>query len=174
MKVTVKTNYRPQRSSGKVMFLHVSVILFTGGLVSQHALQVVSQHVLQISGGWGWYPSMPCRWYPRMPCMSPGGYPGPPQEGGVSLRPLGAVHAGRYSQQAGGTHPTGMHSCSQKLPSNLHIIIPDMPGHGNTDRVELEDDIYPLLIRKLHQVLQKDQVYIFDKGRKLHLFIICF
>ena len=25
--------------------------------------------------------------------------------------PLGAVHAGRYGQQAGGTHPTGMHSC---------------------------------------------------------------
>ena len=25
--------------------------------------------------------------------------------------PPGAVHAGRYGQQAGGTHPTGMHSC---------------------------------------------------------------
>ena len=23
-----------------------------------------------------------------------------------------AVHAGRYGQQAGGTHPTGMHTCS--------------------------------------------------------------
>ena len=44
----------------KVMFLHVSVILFTGRLVcvlSQHALQVVSQHALQ--QGWC-YPSMPC------------------------------------------------------------------------------------------------------------------
>ena len=30
-------HYRPQRSCGKVMFLHLSVILFTGG-VSQHAL----------------------------------------------------------------------------------------------------------------------------------------
>ena len=27
------------------------------------------------------------------------------------VHPLGAVHAGRYGQQAGGTHPTGMHSC---------------------------------------------------------------
>ena len=27
--------------------------------------------------------------------------------------PPGAVHAGRYGQQAGGTHPTGMHSCFQ-------------------------------------------------------------
>ena len=25
--------------------------------------------------------------------------------------PPGTVHAGRYGQQAGGTHPTGMHSC---------------------------------------------------------------
>ena len=29
--------------------------------------------------------------------------------------PPGAVHAGRYGQQAGGTHPTGMHSCCLKL-----------------------------------------------------------
>ena len=27
--------------------------------------------------------------------------------------PPGAVHAGRYGQQAGGTHRTGMHSCFQ-------------------------------------------------------------
>ena len=26
------------------------------------------------------------------------------------VQPPGAVHAGRYGQQAGGTHPTGMHS----------------------------------------------------------------
>ena len=25
--------------------------------------------------------------------------------------PQGAVHAGRYGQQAGGTYPTGMHTC---------------------------------------------------------------
>ena len=44
--------YRPQRSWGKVMFLHVCVILFTGGWC---------------------YPSMHCRWYPSMPCSrSPG------------------------------------------------------------------------------------------------------
>ena len=27
------------------------------------------------------------------------------------VHPLGAVHAGRYGQQAGGMHPTGMQSC---------------------------------------------------------------
>ena len=47
--------YRPQRSWGKVMFSHVSVILFMGGVVvvSQHALQVVSQHALQQVSGSG-------------------------------------------------------------------------------------------------------------------------
>ena len=45
--------YRLQRCWGKVMFLHVSVILFTRGVVSQHTLQqvsrgVVSQHALQV------------------------------------------------------------------------------------------------------------------------------
>ena len=43
-----------KRSCGKVMFLQVSVILFTGG---------------------GWFPSMPCRWYPSIPCRFPGPHP---------------------------------------------------------------------------------------------------
>ena len=29
--------------------------------------------------------------------------------------PTGTVHAGRYGQQAGGTHPTGMHSCFNSI-----------------------------------------------------------
>ena len=44
---------------------------------------------------------------------SPGRYP-LPRAGTppwVSTPPR-AVHAGRYGQQAGGTHPTGMHSCN--------------------------------------------------------------
>ena len=45
--------YRPQRSWGKVMFLHVCVILFTGEC----------------------HPSMHCRWYPSMPYSR--GVPGP-------------------------------------------------------------------------------------------------
>ena len=41
-----------KQSCRKVMFLQVSVILFTGRVLSQHALQVASQHVLQqVSGG---------------------------------------------------------------------------------------------------------------------------
>ena len=38
---------------GKVIFLHLFVILFTGG----------------------WYPSMHCRWYPSMPCSRRCGIP---------------------------------------------------------------------------------------------------
>ena len=61
--------YRPQRSWGKVMFLHVCVILFTGGVCLRA-------------------------------CWNTNNHP-----------PPGAVHAGRYGQQAGGTDPTGMRSC---------------------------------------------------------------
>ena len=37
--------------------------------------------------------------------------PGTPLGPGTPLPPT-AVHAGRYGQQAGSTHPTGMHSCA--------------------------------------------------------------
>ena len=73
----------PQTTFGKVMFLHLSVILFTGGVC----------------------PS-PC-WDTPLP---PGPKADtPPQPPGAD--PLFAVHAGRYGQQEAGTHPTGMHSC---------------------------------------------------------------
>ena len=71
--------YRPQRSWGKVVFLHVSVILFTGRGVCLSAC-----------------------WDTILP-------PGPGTPPGAD--PPEAVHAGRYGQQAGGTHPTGMHTC---------------------------------------------------------------
>ena len=48
--------------------------------------------------------------------------------------PLGAVHAGRYGQQAGGTHPTGMHSCFVnvfQLTSNLFWAKPANLLHFN-------------------------------------------
>ena len=37
-----------------------------------------------------------------------GGWQTPPES--IHTTP-GAVHAGKYGQQAGGTHPTGMHTC---------------------------------------------------------------
>ena len=53
-----------------------------------------------------WAGTPPDQVHPPGPGTSPG--PGTPR--GARYTPR-AVHAGRYGQQAGGTHPTGMHSC---------------------------------------------------------------
>ena len=57
----------------KVMFLHVSVILFMGVVVSQHALQVVSQHALKQGVP---APGGIC----SRGCLLPGGVETPPPE----------------------------------------------------------------------------------------------
>ena len=46
----------------------------------------------------------------------------PPSGAGTAPRsrqPSCAVHAGRYRQQLGGTHPTGMHTCFKLLSINI-------------------------------------------------------
>ena len=88
------------------MFLHVSLILFTGGGGS------VPLHT-------GIHPpgpeaGTPSRIRGRHPL--PDQRQAPPPPGSEAGTPPGAdtpstVHAGRYGQQAGGTHPTGMQSC---------------------------------------------------------------
>ena len=45
------------------------------------------------------------------PGQVPPGECTPPGRYTPTRYPPGAVHAGRYGQQAGGTHPTEMHSC---------------------------------------------------------------
>ena len=80
--------YLPQRSWGKVMFLHVSVILFTWGSASVHA---------------GIPPTSGSRTPPEQ--TPPPGVDNPPPPA------PGRLHAGRYGREAGGTHLTGMHSC---------------------------------------------------------------
>ena len=102
-------HYRPRTKFAKVMFLHVSVILFTGGL------QAHTQGEVEGSG-WGQ------------------GFPGPyPGEVGVWLWGVGAPDLGvswprqgmcipacteadpqQMATAADGTHPTGMHSCYWK------------------------------------------------------------
>ena len=91
--------YRPQRSWGKVMFSQACVILFTGGVsASMHA-------------------GIPPPWDQTPPGSRPSGADTPqadtPLGAGTPPRqtPSGTEHAGRYSQRAGGTHPTGMQSC---------------------------------------------------------------
>ena len=46
--------------------------------------------------------------------------------------PPRAVHAGKYGQQVGGTHPTGMHSCSriysiQYKPIKVYFLLSQTP-----------------------------------------------
>ena len=122
--------YRPQRSCSKVMFLHLTVILFTGGVSAsgprgqtpprqtppgqKSPRQKPPRHTLpwaDIPPGQtppGRHPPMPSAFWdtphpvhagihPATQCML--GYTPPAQ------RMLG------YGQQAGSTHPTGMHSC---------------------------------------------------------------
>ena len=109
-------NYRPQRSWGKVMFLHmcvyVCVILFTGGVLSQHALQVVSHHALQQGvSSWG-VPG------PRG-CLVPGGAWSQGSAPGGS-GPRGSAPAG-VPGSGGGVWPSVMAFCCGLLlcPSGL-------------------------------------------------------
>ena len=88
--------YRPQRSCDKVMFLHLSVILFTGRLadppLGRHAPWAdTNQADNPRHTPWAATPGQTPPWEDILPyaqCL------------------LG------YGQEAGGTHPTGMHSCS--------------------------------------------------------------
>ena len=86
------------------MFLHVSVILSTEGVPGQVPPWD------QVHPGPGTPPWDQVHTSPR-----PGTPPGP------GTPPPVAVHAGRYGQQAGGTHPTAMHSCF--IYVNLRFII---------------------------------------------------
>ena len=73
-----------------------------------------------------WYPRMPCRWYPSMPCMGGGGLqdhtwgvsrPTPWGGGLCILRHWGRPPPPWTATAAGGTHPTGIHSCSFVNPA---------------------------------------------------------
>ena len=75
----------------KVVFLHVYVILSTGG-------GGLPQCMLGYHPSGSRYPPPPGRHPPKQV---------PPLGAGLPR----AVHAGRYGQRAGGMHPTGMQSC---------------------------------------------------------------
>ena len=100
--------YRPQRSWGKVMFLHVSVILFTGGGSS-------GPHPGEVEGsGLGAFPGPHQGGSPGphlegcLQANTWGGSPGPHQGGIAACTEADPQHA---ATAAGGTHPIGMHSC---------------------------------------------------------------
>ena len=66
-----------------------------------------------VHGGGGWYPSMHCRWYPSMPCRYPVGVSRPTPWGEAEGSGQGGSPGPHpwTATAAGGTHPTGMHSC---------------------------------------------------------------
>ena len=76
----------------KVMFLHLSVILFTGGCLSQHA----------VGGCTPPWADNPTRQTPADP---------PGRHSPRQTPPSGRHPLLRMATEAGGTHPTGMHSC---------------------------------------------------------------
>ena len=84
------------------------MILSKGGVLSQHALQVVSQHALQqVSRGW---------------VPAPGG--GVCSWGGLLL---GVPGGDPPATAAGGTHPTGMHSCFQYVCFSMtHVYVSEI------------------------------------------------
>ena len=112
--------YRPQRNCGKVMFLHLSVILFTGGVSAQGwylpggvwadtppGIQtLLGRHPLP-SACWDTHPLPSVCWdiHPPTQCML--GYT--PAQCTLGYTPPAQCMLG-YGQPAGGTHPTGMHS----------------------------------------------------------------
>ena len=102
-----------KRSLGKVIFLHQFVILFTGGACmvapggmhgcSGGACVVARGACMVLFGGHAWFYSGGMHGFIWRACMVLFG-------GGVSGF-FSFLDTMRYGQWAGGTHPTGMHSC---------------------------------------------------------------
>ena len=113
------TFYRPQRRCGKVMFLHLSVILFTRVVclphhpLDQRQTPPLGRHP---SGQTppaqcmlGYTPLPSACWDTHIPAQCIPRYtPLFPVHAGIHIPP--AQYMLGYGQQAGGTHPTGMHS----------------------------------------------------------------
>ena len=122
--------YRPQTKFAKVMFLQVSVILSTGGacVVAPGGCMVAPAgggHAWLLQGGMrgcsggggmhGCSRGVGGAWLLQGACMvAPGGVCGFFRGVACVFFSRGAcvVFPMRYGQWAGGTHPTGMHSCS--------------------------------------------------------------
>ena len=131
--------YRPQTKFAKVMFLHVSVILSTGGGVpgQVHPRDQVHPQTRYPSLGPGTPPDQvhpQDQVHPLEPSTPPldqvhptgPGTPWDRYSPWDQVHPPGAVHAGRYGQQVGDTHPTGMHSCFNYLEM---IVLFSYPLH---------------------------------------------
>ena len=136
--------YHPQRSWGKVIFSQVSMILFTGeGSASVHA----------------GIPHTPSKADPPLARQTPPRQGRPPWQGDLLARqtpspgkvdPPCAVHAGRYAQEAGGMHPTGMQFLfsvckNEQIPFSLCRSNPVYVSKDkHTDKKRLGHKVKPL------------------------------
>ena len=100
--ISLRLYYRPQRSWGKVIFSEACVknCVHRGGL-----------------------PHCMLGYTPPPRTDTPQDQRQTPRE----QTPPSAVHAGRYGQQAGSTHPTGMHTCL-KIGSTTTTMLPSQTG----------------------------------------------
>ena len=90
---------------GKVIFLHLFLILFRGEYLGRYPPGPGTPPGTR-------YTPPPDQVHPPRTRYPPGRY-----------TPSEAVHAGRYGQQAGGTHPTGMQSC---ICYQIELILPSI------------------------------------------------
>ena len=109
-------SYRPQTKFAKVMFLHLSVShSVQGGVLPQCMMGYTPQ---QQTPPWQQTPPQEADTPWEADTPSPGSRHPPAADTPPGRRhPPRAVHAWRYGQQAGGTHPTGMHTCIFLKPS---------------------------------------------------------
>ena len=136
--------YHPQRSWGKVIFSQVSVILFTGGGVCLSACGDTTPQQGRPPLDKADSPTARQTPLARRP---PGKADPLPWQG---RPPPCAVHAGRYAQQVGGMHPTGMQFLfsvckNEQIPFSLCRSNPVYVSKGkHTDKKRLGHKVKPL------------------------------
>ena len=105
--------YRPQRSWGKIIFSEACVRNSVHGGVSAR-LHAGIHTPLGPEADTPLGPEADTRPDPRSR------FPPYPEQTSIRNRPPGTVHPGRYGQQAGGMHPTGMHTCLWNQFQSFH------------------------------------------------------
>ena len=99
------------------MFLHLYVILFTGGALPPWGRGSASRGSLYPEGEvW----------------LREGLHPGGSASRGLLGRPPSSSDTTEYGQHAVGTHPTGMHSCLETVPVlYVYMVIKTYDGDGS-------------------------------------------
>ena len=127
------------------MFLHVSVILSTGGGLPQCMLGYHPQGPGTPLGP-GTHPEQtphpgpgtPQTRHPPCDQASPGG-----------RHPPSTLHAGRYGQEAGGMHPTGMQSCYSNVFT--HVIHGDYKLNTLNENMNQKNKNTKLILLKINR-----------------------